>query len=95
MEQLETQTQRAAFLAVGQPVVTIDGRAIGTIEEVGHTHFKVHRRLHRSFWLPRADVFLSDTKGVVVSFPASDVSARRLSRPVSVLPDPAQVEVTA
>lgn len=81
---MATKTAKTAAVPAihpGQPVYTFDNKRLGTVSETNDTHFKVHVRFRRDFWLARDQVAFIDEEIVGMFFRSDEAELYRLSNP--------------
>jgi len=71
----------APFVAIGQPIRTLDRLIVGEVLDVTATHLRVRGRFRRSYWLGRDAVLHSDSQGIILRCDKGGLQRMRLRYP--------------
>lgn len=79
----------------GIPVMTSDGKELGTIKEVADQSFKVDAPMRPDFWLARNTILSSTPERVTMSFESDAIDNYRLTGPDAVVEPVSEPEPTS
>ncbi|MCC7363462.1 MAG: hypothetical protein IT303_03750 [Dehalococcoidia bacterium] len=75
------QETRQIHLEAGTPIISLDGKKIGTVKEVRENFVKVDAPRRRDYWLACDQVLSADTNQALLVIPSDEINVYKMDRP--------------